>query len=616
VVPRFFELPEQFYALLRASPRAVLLHSSKPDPAERYSWLFLDPLALLTLDPATPPKAFFDALAAHQQAGNYVAGYLAYEAGYALVGLPTPTTPPYPLAQFGVYRHALRFDHLTGQTDGPLADSKPAEPATVHLDDLTFGIAEAAYLQKLAQIQAYLNAGDAYQINFTDAYTFTLHGDALELYRQLTRAQRVSYGAFLKLSGMEIACLSPELFFRIDGNTITARPMKGTLARGRTLTEDDARALELSTDEKSRAENVMIVDLLRNDLGRVCEVGSVQVPSLFEVERFESLLQMTSTVQGRMRSGVTLHELFRSLFPCGSVTGAPKRRAMEIVHELERAPRGVYTGAIGFLAPGGEAVFNVAIRTLVLRQEGGRMGVGSGIVHGSAPQAEYAECALKASFLTHSRPVFELFETMRWDGSYAFLEDHLARMEASARYFGYPFDRDEARRLLLDTSANLGPNTVYRVKLCLSIEGALDAEAQPFMPASSQPLHVALSTVHTNSQDPLFHHKTTHRPLYDAATKEAREQGLADLLFLNERSELTEGAISNVFIEKDGMLLTPPLTSGVLPGIYRQHLLRTGEAVERILRPEDLLDADALYLGNALRGLRRVEFRRIPAPTA
>ena len=615
MVARFFELPERFYELIQASDQAVLLQSSKPSPTERYSWLFLEPQAFLTLDSTTSPEAFFTALEQHQRAGCYVTGYLAYEAGYRLLGLPTPPAPSYPLAQFGVYRQALRFDHLTNQVEGSfpgIASLKPV-PGVPHLDHLHFGIDGRTYLQRLEQIQAYLNAGDSYQINFTDAYTFDLDGDALELYRRLTHAQRVSYAAFLKLPEIQIACLSPELFFRIDQGVITTRPMKGTLSRGRTLPEDDAQALELATNDKSRAENVMIVDLLRNDLGRVCETGSIRVPALFEVERFESLLQMTSTVQGRLRKDVTLHELFGSLFPCGSVTGAPKRRSMEIIQELEREPRGVYTGAIGFLSPEGDAVFNVAIRTLVMQGRQGRMGAGSGIVHDSVPEAEYAECALKARFLTHTRPSFELFETLRWEGDYALLHDHLARLEASALYFAYPFSKTAAEQLLLDKAKTFRPETVYRVKLRLSIEGELQAEAQPFSPLLTHPFYVTLSPDRTNSQDPFLYHKTTHRPLYDAAIQQAQEQGLADLLFLNERGELTEGAISNVFIEKDGLLFTPPLTSGVLPGIYRQMLIRTGKAIEHVLYTKDLLDADTIYLGNALRGLRSVTLKSTAA---
>jgi para-aminobenzoate synthetase/4-amino-4-deoxychorismate lyase len=382
--------------------------------------------------------------------------------------------------------------------------------------------------------------------------------------------------------------------------------MKGTLPRGRTPEEDAALSRELSQDPKSRAENVMIVDLLRNDLGRVCQTGSVRVPKLFTVEVYDGLLQMTSTVTGRLRPGVTAHQLFASLFPCGSVTGAPKRRAMEIIRELEARPRGIYTGAIGYLAPDGDAAFNVAIRTLTVRQERAELGIGSGIVIDSKPAEEYAECLLKARFLTDSTPEFTLFETLRWEAGYPFLSAHLDRLSRSAAYFNYPLSTEAARTALLEAAKAFQPECVYRVKLSLHRDGRLTVTAHPFTP-DAVPVRVALAATRTDSRDRFYYHKTSHRPRYAEATRWAQQHGLADVLFFNERGELTEGAISNVFIERGGELLTPPLASGLLPGIYRQHLLATrANAREAVLSERDLDSADAIYLCSALRGLRRV----------
>jgi len=350
---RFAQLPDSFLSALQA-PGSVLLESSRPDPEEYTSLLFSEPLSVLTLSDARGVAAFFAEVERYLAAGYFLAGYFAYELGYALQGLasllPELTQP---LAWLGVYRRPRRFDHRReGGTVSPHAPVKIAPPS--------FGLEPESYAAKLKRIRDYLEAGDCYQINFTDRFEFELQSSPLALYQQLKSAQRVPYGAYLNTPETQLLSLSPELFFRVKGGIITAKPMKGTLPRGRTPEEDAALSLELQQDPKSRAENVMIVDLLRNDLGRVCQTGSVQVPKLFTVEAYDSLLQMTSTVTGRLRPGVTAHELFASLFPCGSVTGAPKRRAMEIIRELETRPRGVYTGAIGYLAPDGDAAFNVA----------------------------------------------------------------------------------------------------------------------------------------------------------------------------------------------------------------------------------------------------------------
>ena len=596
---RFAELPDSFLNALLV-PGSVLLESSRPDSEEHTSLLFSEPLTVLTLTDARGVATFFADVASHLAAGYFLAGYFTYELGYALQGLASLMPElDLPLAWLGVYRQPRRFDHRQD-----LGEPSPQPPPII--DALKFGLTPERYTAKLKRIRSYLEAGDCYQINFTDRFTFSLPGSPLALYQQLKAAQRVPYGAYLNTPEAHILSLSPELFFRVRMGVITAKPMKGTLPRGRTPEEEAALSQELQQDPKSCAENVMIVDLLRNDLGRVCQTGSVRVPKLFTVEAYDSLLQMTSTVTGRLRPGVTAHQLFASLFPCGSVTGAPKRRAMELIHELEARPRGIYTGAIGYLAPDGDAVFNVAIRTLTVRQDRAELGVGSGIVIDSKPTEEYAECLLKARFLTDPTSEFTLFETLLWEAGYPFLNAHLARLSGSAAYFNYPLSTEAARTALLEAAKAFQPEGVYRVKLSLHRNGQLTVTANPFTPDTG-PIRVALAVTRTDSRDRFYYHKTSHRPRYAEATRWAQQHGLADVLFFNERGELTEGAISNVFIEKGGYLLTPALACGLLPGVYRQHLLATcADIRETVLTECDLFSADAIYLGSALRGLRQV----------
>jgi para-aminobenzoate synthetase/4-amino-4-deoxychorismate lyase len=402
--------------------------------------------------------------------------------------------------------------------------------------------------------------------------------------------------------------------------------MKGTAPRGRTTREDREIAKWLHNDAKNRSENVMIVDLVRNDLGRVAQTGSVRVEELFSVERYPTLWQMTSTVSAELRPGVGFHDIFRALFPCGSITGAPKVRAMQLIAELEDSPRGVYTGAIGFFSPW-QTVFNVAIRTLELDGAWGTMGVGSGVVIDSDPAQEFRECLLKAEFLTGlgacaATPVaqsvrivsqpdrFFLIETMLWDGSYPLIELHLDRLEDSAGYFGFACDRAAVKAALMGFAKGFADRAPRRVRLLVDrdVSPKITDEVLPRLAAEQRIGCVRIAEQRTDPADRMLYHKTTHRPIYARAFEQAARDGFDDALFLNLRGELTEGAISNVFIEKDGRWFTPPVECGLLPGVYRRHLLETrSEIEERVLFLEDLRHADAIYLANAVRGLRRVE---------
>jgi len=474
------------------------------------------------------------------------------------------------------------------------------EPAGVA--NLVPQLAEADYVAAVERIRAYIAAGDCYQVNFTFPLHFATYGDPLALYARLRHQQPTRHGGLLRLPGRTVLCLSPELFVEREGDDLVCRPMKGTAPRGATPAEDAQRQAALQVSEKDRAENVMIVDLLRNDLGRVAPPGAVRVDQLFAIETYPTLLQMTSTVRARA-PGATPAAVLGALFPCGSITGAPKVRAMQIIRELEREPRGLYTGSLGFVGPEGRFRSNVAIRTLELAADGrGRMGVGSGIVIDSEPAREYAECLLKARFLSAGDPGFLLIETLRLDGGvYPRLAGHLARLTASAHSLGFACDPTAVRRALEQQGATAGAG-VHRVRLTLSHAGALTITSAPFADRAG-PWRLCLAAEPIDSRRLLQRHKTTARAVYDAAlARVSGDPDVFDVLFLNERGEVAEGARSNVFVRLGGHWLTPPLGAGVLPGVLRGELLAAGTVTEGVISVEALRNAEEIRCGNALRG--------------
>ncbi|KVQ58897.1 chorismate-binding protein [Burkholderia territorii] len=510
-------------------------------------------------------------------------------------------------------------------------------------------VSRDAFDAAIAAVHDALRAGDSYQINYTYRLNFDMFGTPLALYRRLRARQPVRYGALIALpDGTWVVSCSPELFVEKHGGVLRARPMKGTAPRSADPRDDAAAAAFLASDPKNRAENVMIVDLLRNDVSRIARTGTVRVPALFSVEPYASVWQMTSTVEAGWRDGTTFAQMLRALFPCGSITGAPKHKTMELIDAIESTPRGLYTGAIGWLdAPRngasaddasrddaggcGDFCLSVAIRTLTLEAvdaEGaatiatrdaataaagrrrGTMGVGAGIVLDSVAADEYAECELKARFLTDADPGFQLFETTaatRADGI-RHLERHLARLRRSADAFGFRLDADALRREIDARCAALDGDGPYRMKLALAKDGAVEITAAPLKPLPAGPVGVMLASAHgfapTRTDDALLVHKTTRRAEYDRAWQAAEALGGFDMLFVNERGEVTEGGRSNLFVKLDGRWVTPPLSSGVLPGVMRGVLLddRMFGAEERIVTLGDLARADALLLTNALRG--------------
>lgn len=608
--------PSQYYETLTALADSVLLETFRPDADNRRSYLFLNPTRILKVETLDEVPRLFQLIEECLKEGLYVAGFMSYECGYHFE--PRAAVHPHapsqlPLAWFGVYEQPFIFDHGTGsfEPDRPQPPQAPPAPAQCKTDSLSasrfrLAITQDEYCAKVETIKKYLAAGDTYQVNLTTRASFGYSGLPAALFSSLRSQQKVPYAAMIHAGDRHVLSFSPELFFRLKDGRITTRPMKGTAPRGRDAAQDAEIRNWLRDDPKNRSENVMIVDMVRNDLGRIARPGSVRVDKLFAVETYETLFQMTSTVSGILRAGTTLYDLFRAIFPSGSVTGAPKCRTMQIIQETEDAPRGVYTGAIGYFSPSRDAVFSVPIRTIVLAGAAGEIGVGSGIVSDSLPHQEYQECLLKMQFLTGSRPAFRLLESLRWDGEYHFLRQHLERLRSSAKYFDFPLNEPEVASALENYQKHLRAGQAYKVRLLVDPAGQIEVNHAPLGPTPESET-VMLSTVQTSLQDRFLYHKTTCRGLYEHWHAEARRRGHAEVLFTNEKGELTEGANNNIFVEVAGSLFTPPVECGLLPGVYRRDLLeREPRASERILTLRDLQTASAIYLCNSVRGLRKV----------
>jgi para-aminobenzoate synthetase/4-amino-4-deoxychorismate lyase len=574
------------------------------------SLLFTHPVEIISARQPSEVEGALRSLERGIAQGLYAAGFFAYELGYVLEpklsGL-MPENRNVPLLWFGLYKE-------------PRAMSEPeiehwltthTRSGSYQFTSVTRAWNGEEYEQRFAAVQEKIRAGDIYQLNLTFKARFRLEGSPLTFYRDLRQRQRVAYAGIVDTGEVTVLSASPELFIEQDGRVVSTRPMKGTSPRGGTPEADAEARRVLSSDVKQRAENLMIVDLMRNDLGRIAEIGSVSVTDLFTVETFRTLLQMTSGVRATLEESIGLPELIKAIFPPGSVIGAPKIRAMELIREYETEPRGVYCGAIGHFSPQGRALFNVAIRTPVIFRDGrGEMGIGSGVVYDSEGAKEYAECLLKMKFLTDPPRTFELIETLLHESEHGFwlLEGHIARLEASAKYFSFTFDRTKVLAALGRETENRRGERL-RVRLLLAEDGKITVTSTPLGPRDpGQIMRYALSETRLDSSDPFLFHKTTRRELYDREWKHYNDtQGADEVIYLNERGELAEGSRTNIFIEKNGRLLTPPLTAGVLPGVLRHELIAAGKATEQTLTIEDLKGADAVLLGNSVRGLVRAE---------
>lgn len=534
------------------------------------------------------------------EAGRHAAGFVSYEAAPGLnPDLTTVRQGELPLLWFAIFEKRLSIFASSSAGADSLGSYRVSNWRTT--------ISREDYVASVERVREYIAAGDTYQVNLTMRRRFGFEGDPFAFYRDLCRSQRAPYCAYLEMEQFRILSASPELFFRLSDGEVTVRPMKGTAPRGRWHEEDEEIKRRLREDPKERAENLMIVDLLRNDLGMVSETGSVEVCSMFDLESLETVHQMTSTISSRLKQGTGIVGLFQALFPCGSVTGAPKKRTMEIIAELENIPRGLYTGGIGFISPGPEAVFSVAIRTIVIdtAKGEGEMGIGSGITFDSLAEDEYAECLAKGRFAMEKRPEFQLIETILYEegAGYYLLDRHMKRLRRSARYFGFRLSEETILRTLAARSAPLAGS--HKVRLLLSRDGTFTIQTDPIADdPSDTPLHVAFAGKRIDSRDPFLYNKTTNRPLY--STEPAKKPELADLLFLNERNELAEGAFHNIVVRMNGELITPPLESGLLPGVFREELLERGEIRERVITAEEVKSAEEVHLINSVRKWRRV----------
>lgn len=523
------------------------------------------------------------------EAGRYAIGFVSYGAAPAFdPALVASHTAGFPLVWFAVFDRPPTPINMEvfSEAPRPLLDWQPE-------------ISRDAYAAGIARIRKALADGQTYQVNYTQRFHALFDGDPLAYFHRLYEAQPAAYAAYLDTGRFAILCTSPEMFFEMDGEAITTMPMKGTAPRGRWLEEDLVLRDTLQTSEKERAENVMIVDLMRSDLGRIAAIGSVRVPAFFEVTKLPTVWQMTSAVYAELRRGVEMEDIFAAAFPSGSVTGAPKPRTMGIISDLESSPRGVYCGAIGMVCPGNRALFNVAIRTVVIDKQTGEAecGIGGGITWDSTVEGEYGEVMAKSLFLTRREPKFELVETLRLEeGRYVLLDRHLERLRRSATYFDLDHSEDEIVQRLTEAARGL-PTGIYRVRMTVSKRGDVTVEANSLI--APDKLVARLAAAPVDESDPFLYHKTTNRGIYDVHRQELAAD--ADVLLWNRRGEVTEFTLGNVVYEKDGYLYTPPRECGLLDGTLRAELLARGTVEIRPLNTAELATCEGLWHINSVR---------------
>ncbi len=580
--------------------------TNKFDKENHRSYYFLNPVKIVRLEDPGSVDDFlneFDELTKKY----YTAGFFSYELGYCLEeAFKDKIKTSFPPALFCAYEKPAIYDHNTGRFISGNFDLHPGH-ADYKINNLRLNITKDEYKENVEKVRDYIRKGDIYQANYTIKYNFDFSGSPMGLYRDLKAKQYVAYNVFAGFDDFYILSLSPELFFRKKGNKITVRPMKGTYRRGRNSSEDKENGEFLACDEKNRSENVMIVDLLRNDIGKVCESGSVKTTKLYEIEKYNSLFQMTSTVEGILEKDLPAGRLIRSIFPSGSITGAPKIRSMEIIRELEKEERKIYTGSIGFFEPSGDSVFNVAIRTILIQGNKGEMGVGGAIVYDSTAEDEFQECELKARFLLQKpAPEFSIIETMLFDEKYLDLDLHINRMRESAEYFDYLFD-ENALRQKLDGLRKSMPDGKHKVRLLLDRSGRFTVTyVKPDTGAAEY--KIRLSEKRVDSSNIFLFHKTTSRELYEIELNAARQLGFFDIIFMNEKNEITEGAITNFYIKAKGEIFTPPLDCGLLNGTIRQSMLGKGKVIEKRINLQDIKQAEAFYISNAIIGFKEAVF--------
>ncbi|KXT74368.1 Para-aminobenzoate synthase, aminase component / Aminodeoxychorismate lyase [Streptococcus sp. DD10] len=557
--------------------------------------IFTQPIKELKTREVTEVQSLLAEAERYQLAGYYVVGYVSYEAAPAFEEKLQVYSAPL-LEEYLLYFTV----HDRVETEGfPLSYDDVEMPK--QWQELT---SAAEYEAAIATIHHHIRQGDTYQVNYTVQLKQELSADSFSIYNRLVVEQNAAYNAYVEHDEMAVISISPELFFRQDSRTLTTRPMKGTTQRGLTRESDLAQASWLAQDPKNRAENMMIVDLLRNDMNRISEVGSERVVKLCDVEQYSTVWQMTSTIESTLRPDIGLVKTFQALFPCGSITGAPKISTMEIIKKVEQQARGVYCGTVGILLPNGTSIFNVAIRTIQKKDKKAIYGVGGGITWDSTWESEYQETKQKSAVLYRKNPPFDLITTGKIEkGKLTFQEQHIERLKDASYYFAYPFDERSLRETLAQALVQLNLNLDYRLRISLNKTGAVDLELQELLPLSKSFCKPILTPQTANLATPFTYFKTSHRP---HLTIDIQEQ-----IYYNKQGQLLETSIGNLILQLDGQLYTPPVELGILNGIYRQHLLQTGQATERFLTLDDLKKADKVYACNAVRGIYELEMGEI-----
>ena len=556
---------------------------------ERYT--FTQPIRELKTRDLAEVADLLAQVESYQEQGYYVVGYVSYEAAPAFE------------EKLAVHKAPLLAEYLLYFTVHDRVETSPI-PLTYEEVDLPSKWREQTsaedYKKAISQIHHHLRQGDTYQVNYTVQLKQDLSVNPFAIYNRMVVEQEAGYNAYVEHDEMAVISMSPELFFEQNDRELTTRPMKGTTQRGVTDQEDLAQASWLEQDPKNRSENMMIVDLLRNDMNRISEVGSERVERLCQVEQYSTVWQMTSTIKSRLREDVDLVAIFRSLFPCGSITGAPKIATMEIIKDLEPQPRGVYCGTIGILLPNGRRIFNVAIRTIQLHQGKAIYGVGGGITWDSTWESEYREVHQKAAVLYRKQARFQLITTGRISQkSLLFEEQHLERMTKASRYFAYPFDPKKLRQKIEEECQACDVNQDYRLRITLNKSGELELSRQILTPLSPSFCKAKLCLQEADLNQAFTYFKTTNRPHLSLGEQE--------IIYHNATGELLETSIGNLVLKINGKLYTPPTSLGILPGIYRQHLLERGLVDEKVLTLKDLAQAEAIYGCNAVRGLYELE---------
>ena len=552
---------------------------------ERYT--FTQPIKELKTRKVAEVTALLAQVESYQEQGYYVVGYVSYEAAPAF----EEKLAVHPAPLLGEYLLYFTVHDSVEKSSIPLTYDEVDMPS--NWQEVT---SKKEYEKAIAQIHHHLRQGDTYQVNYTVQLKQDLSANPFAIYNRMVVEQEAGYNAYVEHDEMAVISMSPELFFEQNDRELITRPMKGTTKRGLTDQEDLDQAAWLEQDPKNRSENMMIVDLLRNDMNRLSEVGSEHVERLCQVEQYSTVWQMTSTIKSQVRSDVDLVEIFRSLFPCGSITGAPKIATMEIIKNLEPQARGVYCGTIGLLLPEGRRIFNVAIRTIQLYKGQAIYGVGGGITWDSTWESEYREVHQKAAVLYRKQVPFQLITTGKISQKHLlFKEEHIERLRKASRYFAYPFNPEYLRQRIVAECQTCHVDKDYRLKISISKSGDIDLCRQELIPLNPAFCQAQLCLQETSLQTPFIYFKTTYRPHLTIGKQEK--------IYHNEKGELLETSIGNLVLQIAGKLYTPPIELGVLPGIYRQHLLEIGQVEEKVLTLEELAQAEAIYACNAVRGL-------------